>query len=141
MSDVAVPAQDSQRSAAARAELEQLAHAFGAASASGDNEALRALYADDAAIWHNTDDTTQTVTQNLKVSAWLHRTVPDLAIEDVSLAYTDDGFVRRGTLVGTAPNGATFRVHSILLVEVADGKVAKVFEYLDSAPLAVLQAR
>jgi ketosteroid isomerase-like protein len=137
MSDVAVP----QQPVATRAELEQLAHAYGAASASGDNEALGALYDADAVIWHNTDDATQSVTQNLKVSAWLHRTVPDLAIEDVHLDYTDNGFVRRGTLVGTAPNGSPFRVHSLLLVEVAGGKVAKVFEYLDSAPLAVLQAR
>lgn len=126
----------------ARSDVEMLAKAYGEAAASGDNDALRALHEPDAQIWHNTDGVTQSVDQNLKVSAWLHRVVPDLHLDGVHVTYTDDGFVRRSLLVGTAPNGSPFSAHSILLVEVsARGKIAKVFEYLDSAPLAVLQAR
>jgi ketosteroid isomerase-like protein len=125
-----------------RADLEVLAKAYGDAVANGDNEALGALHESDAQVWHNTDDTTQTIEQNLKVNAWLHRRVPDLHFEDVQVTYTDNGFVRRNKLLGTAPNGSPFSAHTLLLVEVApSGKITRVHEYLDSAPLAVLQAR
>src|ERR1700760_378711 len=121
-----------------RAELEKLVSAYADAVAQGDHEALGALHEPDATVWHNTDDVTQPIAQNLKVNAWLHRKVPDLTFEDVRVTYTESGFVRQNKLVGTAPNGQRLSVYSLLLVEVApSGKIRRVSEYLDSAPLAV----
>jgi ketosteroid isomerase-like protein len=119
-----------------------LAKAHAQAVESNDTEALAALHEPDAEIWHNTDGVTQTLAQNLKVNAWLHRKVPDLSFEDVRIDYTDTGFIRRSVVTGTAPDGSRLSFAAALIVEASPaGKIAKVWEYLDSAPLAALSAR
>ncbi|HVV30322.1 MAG TPA: nuclear transport factor 2 family protein [Mycobacteriales bacterium] len=130
--------QDSAREAQIRA----AAAAYGKAVDSGDDAALAAVHEPDAQIWHNTDGNSQTVEENLKLGAWLRRKMPDVAFTDVRVTVTEDGFVRRNVVTGTAPDGSRVRVPSCLVVEVSPaGKVAHVSEYLDSAGLAPLFAR
>jgi ketosteroid isomerase-like protein len=120
------------------AEHVELAHAYLAASAANDAEALVALHEPDAVTWHNTDGVEVPVPVTVKQLRWLHRSAPGLAWEDVTFLGTDEGFVARWTMVGTTPGGAPFRIPSCLVVDVSDaGKVARVAEYLDSAALAV----
>jgi ketosteroid isomerase-like protein len=114
----------------------ELARRYSAAVASGDGDAMRELHEPDAAIWHNTDGRAQAVEENIRVSRWLRRKVPDLAFTDVRHTPTDDGFVLRHRMTGTLPGGGRLDLPSCLVVAVSgQGRIARVEEYLDGAGL------
>jgi len=120
----------------------EVARRYAAASASGDEPALRELHEPDAVVWHNHDGVDQSVDQNLHLGAWLRRTVPDLRFEDVRHTATTDGFVQRHLMTGTAPDGTSLGVYSCLIVTLSDrGRISRVEEYLDSAAVAALARR
>ena len=56
-----------------RGETLDLADRFFAAIPKGDLEAVRAIYAPDAQIWHNNDQATQSVEENLQIGAMTRR--------------------------------------------------------------------
>lgn len=117
----------------------ELASRYSAAVASGDADAMRELHEPDAGIWHNTDGRAQTVEENIRVSRWLRRKVPDLAFTDVRHTPTGDGFVLRHRMAGTLPGGGRLDLVSCLVVAVSgQGRIARVEEYLDGASLAPL---
>jgi hypothetical protein len=53
------------------------AERFVGAIQSGDTDTVRACYAPDAKLWHNTDGVEQSVDQNMKVLDWFIKTLPD----------------------------------------------------------------
>lgn len=111
---------------------------YAVATRTGDVDAMAALCDPDAVVWHNHDDVTVTARQSNKTLAWLHRTMPDAAWEDVAVLATSDGFVWRAVLTGNAPGGAV-RVHTCAVVTLSDsGKVRRTDEYLDASGLAAL---
>lgn len=61
----------------AAAETLAFAERFIGAIESGDVSGVRACYAPNAVIWHNTEDVEQTVEQNIKVLEWFMRALPD----------------------------------------------------------------
>jgi ketosteroid isomerase-like protein len=106
----------------------------------GDIDAVRAIYAPDAVIWHNHDGVTQTVDENLRVLAWVAKNVTGFRYEDVRRTATPDGFVEQHVLRGRAPNGEELRVDACIVCTVLDGRVTRLDEYLDSAQVAPLRA-
>jgi ketosteroid isomerase-like protein len=111
---------------------------YAAATRSGDVHALDAISEPDAVVWHNHDDITVTAQQSSRTLAWLHRTVPDVAWEDVAVLTTSDGFIWRALLTGNAPGGP-IRVHTCAIVALSEsGKVRRTDEYLDAGGLAAL---
>ena len=113
--------------------------AYRDATAANDAEALRAIHEPDALTWHNLDGLSVSVDDSARSLAWLHRTVPDLRLDDVRITPTSEGFVVRWTMAGTAPGG-TLDLHSCVVVELSPAsRVARASEYLDSAQLAVLR--
>lgn len=121
-----------------RATLE-LADRFFTAIPKGDLETVRAIYAKDAAIWHNDDQATQSVEQNLRVLAWVTKNIRDLRYEEVRRHVTASGFVQQHVLRGIAPNGQPLEVPACILCTVRDGRITRLDEYLDSAQVAVLR--
>ena len=119
------------------ASIEALAQRFVTAVEQGDIDTARECYADDAVIWHNNDQQTQTRDENLKVLAWMHRTLPDRKYTDVRRTVFEGGFVQQHVLRATAPGG-DFTLHAILQVACADGRITRLDEYFDSAQLSVL---
>lgn len=116
-----------------------IAERYAAAIDADDEPALRACYAPDARIWHNTDGKTQTVEENLALGRWLHRKLPDVRFEDVRNIRTDIGFVRLCVLRGHAPDGSSVAVPSCVVAFVTEqGLIERVDEYLDPAPLAAV---
>lgn len=116
-----------------------LAAAWADATRAGDVDALAALTEPDAVVWHNHDETEVDLARTNRTVAWLHRTVPDIAWEDVAVTATAAGFVWRAVLTGTAPGGP-LRAHTCVVATVStDGRVARLDEYLDPAALAPLQ--
>jgi ketosteroid isomerase-like protein len=117
----------------------ELADRFFSAIPKGDLETVRAIYAPDALIWHNNDQATQSVEQNLQVLAWVTKNIAGLRYEEIRRHVTPSGFVQQHVLRGTAPNGKALEVPACILCTVKNGRIARLDEYLDSAQVAVLR--
>ena len=104
----------------------------------GDIEAVRAVYAPDAVIWHNNDQGEQTPDQNLRTLGWVTKNIKELRYEDIRRQETPDGFVQQHVLRGVAPNGTALEIPACIICDVKDGKITRLAEYLDSAHTAPL---
>ena len=104
----------------------------------GDVEGVRATYAPDATIWHNFDGIDQTVEENLRVLAWMVRTFTARSYDEVRRHEWDTGFVQQHVLRVTKQDGTVVEVPACIVATVADGKITRIEEYLDSAQTARL---
>ncbi len=120
------------------AEIAAVADRFFAAIEAGDVDALREIYAPDATVWHNFDDIDQPVAENLKTLTMLHSLMPDMRYTEVRRTIIDGGFVQQHVLLGTAPGGA-LKMAAMLRVDIADGHVQRIEEYLDPSQARVLR--
>ncbi len=117
--------------------LEVAARLF-AAIERGDVDALREIYSPDAKIWHNHDQQTQGRDENLAVLRWVVKNVTGMRYDDVRRQRTDRGFVQQHVLRGRGPSGATLEIHACIVCTVADGRITRLDEYLDSAQITAL---
>lgn len=101
----------------------------------GDVDAVRSIYAPDAVIWHNNDEVEQTVDQNLAVLRWVCANLADRSYEDVRRHEWDGGFVQQHVLRFTR-DGERRGVPACIVAAVADGRITRIDEYLDSAHVA-----
>jgi uncharacterized protein len=106
---------------------------FFAAIEAGDIETVRSMYSPDALIWHNDDLVEQPVEDNLKVLAGLHKAVSGLHYEIVRRVPAQDGVLQQHVLRGTLANGQPVELHAAMYLQVRDGHVTRIEEYLDSA--------
>jgi len=113
---------------------------FFAALEAGDIDAVRAIYAPDALIWHNDDLVEQPVEDNLKVLAALHKVVSGLRYEIIRRVPADDGVIQQHVLRGTLPGGQDVALHAAMYLQVRDGRVTRIEEYLDSAMRSSIRA-
>jgi ketosteroid isomerase-like protein len=112
-----------------------------AAIAAGDVDEVRAIYAPDARIWHNTEEREQSVDENLRVLRWLVRNVSDLRYEDIRRQKTERGYVQQHVLRGTTADGEQLAVHACIVVETEDGRITRLDEYIDGDQIAALKRR
>ncbi len=119
---------------------EELVVRFFAALEAGDIETLRAIYAPDALIWHNDDLIEQTVEDNLKVLQGLHRAVSGLRYDVIRRAPVADGVLQQHVLRGSLQNGAEVELHAAMYLQVQDGHITRIEEYLDSGKRASIRA-
>jgi len=117
------------------------ARSFFDAVARGDLEAVRGFYAPGAVVWTAQDPAERTPEENLAVLRWVKDNVRDFRYEDVRCQPTPTGFVEQHTTCGTAPGGREFRFAACLVVRVADGRITRLEEYFDTAPLAAALAQ
>jgi ketosteroid isomerase-like protein len=119
---------------------EELVVRFFAALEAGDIETLRAIYAPDAVIWHNDDLIEQSVDDNLRVLRGLHRAVSGLRYDIVRRALVADGIIQQHVLRGHLPDGAEVELHAAMYLQVRDGHITRIEEYLDSAKRSSIRA-
>ncbi|MEY2420575.1 MAG: hypothetical protein QOI95_642 [Acidimicrobiaceae bacterium] len=119
-------------------ENDELASRMVTAIEGGDVDAVAALYADDAVIWHNFDRIEQSRDLNLVVLAWMTHNVDGLRYEEIQRHHFDGGFVQQHVLRGTTKTGAELEVPSCLIVHVDGGHITRIDEYLDTAQLQAL---
>jgi ketosteroid isomerase-like protein len=119
---------------------EELVIRFFAALEAGDIETLREIYAPDAVIWHNDDLIEQPVNENLKVLQGLHRAVSGLRYDIVRRASTGDGVLQQHVLRGLLPDGTEVELHAAMYLQVRDGRITRIEEYLDSARRSSIRA-
>jgi ketosteroid isomerase-like protein len=96
-------------------------------------DTVRACYAPDARIWHNSDGAEQGVEENLRVLRWVDDRLKNRKYEIVSRRSFDGGFVQQHVLSGTLRNGNSFSMPACLVVTISDGRIARLDEYLDTA--------
>lgn len=116
-----------------------LADRFFAAAVAHDLDAVRALYADDARIWHNWDDHEQDVDENLATLGSLPQRYDRFDYDAVRTVALTDGFVRQHDIV-VARGDRSARVPAILRGYVADGRITRIEEYFDLGQLAAVRA-
>ncbi|MCE9648046.1 MAG: nuclear transport factor 2 family protein [Parvibaculum sp.] len=117
-----------------------LAERFVAAIESGDIEAVKGCYAGDARIWHNFDEVDQTVEENLKVLGWMTRVLGERKYNILRRVAIPGGFVQQHVLTGKRKTGEAFAMPACLVVQVKDGRISRLEEYLDPAQASVLQS-
>jgi len=120
--------------------VNELADRFFAAVTSGDAAALTDMYAPDARIWHNEKNSEETVAENLRVLRWLSRTVENLRYEDIRRYPLPEGFAQQHVVRGNLPGHGPLEIPAGLFVQVRDGRITRIDEYVDSAALGPLYA-
>jgi ketosteroid isomerase-like protein len=120
-------------------DIDQLASRFFQALERGDVATVGECYAPGAMIWHNYDQVEQAREANLRVLRWVVDNVTALRYEEVRRVVLDDGFVQQHVLRGTAPDGTPLEVPAMMRVTVADGRITRLEEYLDTAQVAALR--
>lgn len=113
-------------------EIEELADRFMNAVAAGDVATVEAIYADDATIWHNFDKLDQSKAENIATLKGLHRSLTNFRYEEIRRTIVPDGYYQQHVLRATAKNGE-LDLPAALRVYVADGRITRVEEYLDTA--------
>jgi ketosteroid isomerase-like protein len=119
---------------------EELVVRFFAALEDGDIGTLREIYAPDAVIWHNDDLIEQPVEENLKVLQGLHRAVSGLRYDIIRRVPTPDGVLQQHVLRGLLPNGTEVELHAAMYLQVREGHITRIEEYLDSGKRAAIKA-
>lgn len=122
------------------AQILALAERFVDAIERADVETIAACYAPDARIWHNFDNADQTVEENLKVLRWMARVLPERRYDILRRVAIPGGYLQQHVLRGTRANGEAFSMPACLVVQVKDGRIARLEEYLDPAQAAVLRS-
>ena len=114
-------------------EILAFADKFVGAIQSGDVATVRACYAPDAKLWHNTDHIEQTVDQNMKVLEWFIKTLPDRNYRVTRREALPDGFLQQHVLEATLPDGTKWSMDACCVIKMENGLITRLDEYLDSA--------
>lgn len=118
---------------------DDLATRFFAAVEAGDIDLVRDLYDDDVTVWHNYDEIDQTKAQSLRSLRWFTTTFR-LRYVEVRRELLSDGFWQQHVTVASHGDD-TIRVPASLRVFCRGGKIARIEEYLDPAPVNAALAR
>ena len=114
-----------------------IAETFFRAIEAGDVAAIRAIYAPDAVIWHNNDQLEQTVEGNLRVLEWVARNLKNRHYRVKRRVAIPGGFLQQHVLEAETANGP-FAMPACIVVEIKDGRISRLDEYLDSGQTAAL---
>jgi len=117
-------------------EIRGLAARFFDAIEAGDTAAVADCYAEDVAIWHNTDRQLETKADNVKTLSGFIRHIPTRRYEDRRLTVYPGGFVQQHLLVGVRPDGKRVELPACIVCAVAEGRITRLDEYFDSEQVA-----
>ena len=128
-----------ERSLMTEQEILDFAAKFVGAIQSGDVATVRACYAPDAKLWHNTDNIEQTVDQNMAVLDWFIAKLPDRNYRVVRREALKDGFLQQHVLEATLPDGTPWKMSACVVVRIENGLITRLDEYIDSAESGALR--
>jgi ketosteroid isomerase-like protein len=114
-------------------QTEILALEFFAAIERGDLEAVREFYSPRVEVWHNVTNRTQTRDENLRLLKYFTGRVSERRYEVLAREFFPGGFVQRHILHGKLASGDLIAAPVCLVIHVSNGKIDRVFEYLDPA--------
>ena len=118
-----------------------LAQRFFDAVEAGDLEAVGAIYAPDAVIWHNTDGQATGREANLETLRGFIRLIGERRYRERRVQVSRTGFTQQHVLTGVRRDGTQVSLAACIVCEVRDGRISRLDEYFDSAALAAFVGR
>jgi len=119
----------------------ELAQRFIDAAGAGDEAAVRNCMHPDAGIWHNYDNATQSVDENVALMQRMMLATKQRVYEVHQIEEVSNGYVQRHTLHVTSLDGAkTVSAEALSWVTVRDEKISLIEEFIDPAPLMAVLA-
>ena len=120
----------------------ELATRFFDAIEAGDVEAVKACYAPNARIWHNTDGLEQGPGDNAEVLAAMVKHFAERVYDERRLTVFAGGFVQQHVLRAVRKrDGALVELAACLVCQVSDGRITRLDEYFDSAAVDAFTGR
>jgi ketosteroid isomerase-like protein len=116
-------------------ETDAIASEFFAAIERGDLDAIREFYSPRVEVWHNLTNRSQTRDENLRLLKYFTGRVSERRYEVFAREFFPGGFVQRHILHGKLASGDLVAAPVCLIIHVSNGKIDRVFEYLDSAAI------
>ncbi|MEO6124838.1 MAG: ketosteroid isomerase [Ilumatobacteraceae bacterium] len=121
------------------AETHAFADTFIAAILAADVDAVIAMYAPGATIWHNFDNVDQTPQENARTLKAMHRILPGFHYDEIRRTVLPDGFWQQHVLRAPTASGE-FAMAAALKITIERGLITRLEEYLDPAPFVALVA-
>jgi len=118
---------------AARQDMDALANRLFEAIERADIAAVEQIYAPDVEYWVNFTDQTQGLDTILEMTRLFSRKVKDLHYEIESREFFPGGFVQRCRITGGLASGEALAVPLCLVVYVKDGRITRLYEYINVA--------
>jgi ketosteroid isomerase-like protein len=118
------------------AEMRRLVKRFFDAVAQADYGTVSDSYAPDVVIWHNFDNVAQSREENLAVLSTMPQRLSDIRYDERRVEVFDGGFVQQHVLRATRKDGVRVAMPAVIVCRVANGKIVRLDEYLDSAHVA-----
>ena len=123
------------------AAMRALAKRFFDAVEAGDLDAVGAIYAPDAVIWHNSDGLETTREANLETLRGFTRLIGERRYVNRRVQVSATGFTQQHVLTGVRRDGASVSLPACIVCEVKEGQITRLDEYFDSAALAAFVGR
>lgn len=117
-------------------QLDALANDFFDAIAGRDLERVAEVYDPAVEVWHNVTGQTQTREENLALLDRFTSSLYGLRYEVHGRDFFPGGFVQRHTLHGRTRAGDTIAAPVCIVIHAADGRIQRLFEYLDARAVA-----
>lgn len=117
------------------AEIRDLANRFFAAIEGSDPAGVEACYAPEAEIWHNYDRASQSRAENVEVLKGFVQFTKSRHYGERDLKVYAGGFSQQHLLVATSNGGAVLELPAALFCDVKDGRITRLREYFDPAPV------
>ncbi len=112
-----------------------LLDAFFEAITRGDIDAIGTLYADDVEVWHNVTGNALDKTASPELLRFWSSNVQGMRYEILERHLFPGGVVQRHVVHGNA-NGSELAVDVCIVFHVSNGRIVRIFEYLDPSAVA-----
>ncbi len=111
---------------------------FFSAIEAGDMETVCNVYHPDVAVWHNVDglerrERGQSRDDNVALLSVLTNKIKDWKYDVWFREATESGMVQQHTLRGRLPNGEALAIPVCIVLQIQDGCITRLDEYIDSA--------
>jgi ketosteroid isomerase-like protein len=103
-----------------------------------DMTVLREIYHENAETWHNYDRKNMTMQELAALVEVVFSSFSKLAIKNIRRSAIEKGFVQQHDIVGTHINGQSLNFSGCIVVTVEAGKISRLEEYIDPAPVFAL---
>ncbi len=116
-------------------EMDELANRFIDAIERADIDTMKEIYSPDVVYWMNAMPETQGLDTVLDLVNVFHGKVKNLHYDVESREFFPGGLVQRTKICGDLASGESFAVPLCLIIYVEDGRIVRLFEYIDTASM------
>ena len=120
------------------AEYQEVAEKWCSILTKRDAAILSEIFYEDAEVWHSYDQKTMTMQEITEAVDVVFSAFKEMGLKNIQRSFIENGFVQRHNIVGTHVNGAPLNVAACVFVTVKDGKISRLEEYIDPAPLLAI---